>query len=518
MRLLFGDCTIEVERRELLRAGESIHVEPQVFDLLIHLIDNRHRVVSKDDLVAAIWRRRVISDSTLNNRINAARQAIGDDGERQQLIRTIARRGFRFVGDIQQECVNAAQAPPSFAEPVADRSAAAESREKPSIAVLPFANLSGDPEQDYFAEGMAQDVIASLSQIRWLAVIGSSSSFSFKGRAIGAREIGRELNVRYLLDGSVRRAQDRVRITGQLIEAESGIDLWAGKFDGHLTDIFDLQDQIAANVVGAIEPSLRGAEIERAKRKRPDNLSAYDLYLRALSHAYAYTREGRNLAIGLLTQALTVDPNYVEAHGLAAWCYVQRLQNESMQSEPDRSGALAHAKAVIAKGTRDAATLAFAANAYAVTTQDHATAVGMIDQALAYSPSSAHALCFGAVVNAWAGHSDKAIDLAERALRCSPLDPVRHLALAAYARAKLFRGEAEAALAAARRAVQASPGHLASRGYVVISLVRLGRSDELRMTVDRMRADFPDAGLRQFAGYRTFDPFADDFRAAGLPE
>jgi tetratricopeptide (TPR) repeat protein len=365
---------------------------------------------------------------------------------------------------------------------------------------------------------MAEDLITSLSHIRWLMVIARNSSFVYKGRNVDARQIGRDLNVRYLLEGSVRRTQKRVRLTVQLIDAESGAHLWADKFDGEIDDIFEFQDQITASVVGAIEPSLRGAEIERATRKRPDNLTAYDLYLRALPFAYAHTPEGRTTALALLGKALAIDPNYAEAHGLAVWCHLQRLLNESPQSAADRASAFAHAKAVVAAGSQDAATLAFAAHPYAMLIHDYETSTEMIDRALAYNPSCAHAQCLGAVINAWAGRYDKAISLAERAVRFSPFDPIRHLALAALARSKLFQGRPEEALIAARRAVQANPRHLPSRGYMIICLVQLGRLQELRETVQRLLEDFPNATLAHFTTYATFEPFTAELNTAGLPE
>jgi TolB-like protein len=512
MRLRFGECVIEVERRELRRAGDPVHLEPQVFDLVLYLIRNRERVVSKDELLEAVWRGRIVSDSALSTRINAARQAIGDSGEQQQFIQTLARRGFRFVADVEEQ-------PDQLATRLASEAAQVRtaSSERPSIAVMPFDNPGGAPDEGYFAEGMAEALITSLSQIRWLTVIARSSSFAFKGRDLDAHRIGNELNVRYLLEGSVRRVQDRVRISAQLIDAEASHNLWGDKFDGLLEDVFDLQDRITANVIGAIEPSLRGAEIARAERKRPENLGAYDLYLRALSHAYDYSREGRGLALELLDKALAMDPDYAEAHGLAAWCHIQRVWTESPELSADLASALAHARAVMTIRSDDASTLAFAANAYARAARDYETALEMLEHALARNPSNAHALAVGADVNAWVGRSDKAIGLAERALRCSPFDPIRHLAFAATARAKLCQGDAEAALVAARAAVQANPGHLPSHGYVLICLVRLGRPQQLAMAIERMRANFPGVRTSHFSAHTTFEPFKAELAVTGLP-
>jgi adenylate cyclase len=351
-----------------------------------------------------------------------------------------------------------------------------------------------------------------------LMVIARNSSFSYKGRSTDARQIGRELQVRYLVQGSVRKAGDLVRISAQLVEADTGTHLWAEKFDGALTDIFNLQDQITGSIIGAIEPSLRGAESQRAGRKRPENLNAYDLYLRALPHAYAYTPEGRTLAIELLEKALAINSNYVEAHGLAAWCHIQRIWAETAQSANDLASAHAHAKAVMSTGSDDAATLAFAANAYARATRDYETAVQMIEHALSQNPSSAHAQTVGAMVNCWAGHYEKAVSLAERSLRFSPFDPVRYLAFAALARARLFQGDSDAALLATRRALQANPRHLPSHGYAIISLVRLGRVEDVRNAVGRLLESVPNVRLANFSSHPTFEPFAAELNAAGLPE
>src|SRR6195952_2680424 len=267
MQFRFADHVLDVALRELRRSGEPIALEPQVFDLLVHLIRNRDRVVSKEDLVASVWDGRTVSDSTLTSRINAARRAVGDSGEAQSMIRTVARKGFRFVGDVADAL-----------EPQVPRLP----RDRPSIAVLPFNNLSGDRDQEYFADGMVAEIITGLSRVKWLFVISRNSTFIYKGRPIDVKTVGRELGVRYVLEGSVRRSGDQVRVTGQLIETETAAHVWTDRYEGTLENIFALQDEMTMSVVGAVEPTLRKAEIERARRKRPDSLDAYDLYLRAL--------------------------------------------------------------------------------------------------------------------------------------------------------------------------------------------------------------------------------------------
>jgi len=258
----FADHVLDPDRRELTRGSEPITIGPQVFDLLLCLLRNRERVVGKDELLDVVWGGRIVSESTLASHINAVRKAVGDSGEDQRLIRTVARKGFRFVGEVReiQKPERAASTPAGSDEtpvPPPDR---------PSIAALPFVNLSGDPEQAYFTDGVVEDIIAALSRNRWLFVIARNSSFTYKGRAVDVKQVGRELGVRYVLEGSVRSAANRVRITGQLIDTATGMHLWADRFEGSLDDIFALQDQLAASVVGAIAPQLERAEIQRAQR------------------------------------------------------------------------------------------------------------------------------------------------------------------------------------------------------------------------------------------------------------
>ena len=312
MHFVFGDCVLDPDRRELTRRSEVVSVGPKVFDLLVHLVRNRERVVSKDDLLQAVWDGRIVSESTLTSHINAVRKAIGDSGEEQRLIRTLARKGFRFIGAVEEiQSSDEVKSPPiGFAKPDATSAQALALPDKPSIAVLPFLNLSGDPEQEYFADGVVEDIISALSHIRWLFVIARNSSFTYKGRAVDVKQVGRELGVRYVLEGSVRNAANRVRITGQLIDATTAAHLWADRFEGTLDDIFALQDQITASVVGAIAPQLERAEIERAKRKPTESLDAYDYYLRGRTHLNQGTREAIGEGLPLFYKAIELDPDF----------------------------------------------------------------------------------------------------------------------------------------------------------------------------------------------------------------
>ena len=280
MEFSFGDHVLDLDRRELRRGAELVALEPQVFDLLVYLVQNRDRVVSRDDLLTAIWGGRTVSESTFTSRVSAARRAVGDSGEVQRWIRTVPRKGVRFVGVVEE--ARDAAAPPRRLPTLPD---------KPSIAVLPFANIGGDPEQEYFADGMVEEIITALSRIRWPFVIARNSTFTYKGRAVDVKQVGQDLDVRYVLEGSVRKAGQRVRISAQLIEAASGAHLWADRFDGSLEDVFEFQDRVAVSVAGVIEPTLQVAETARLAQRLTDDLTAYDLYLRAYSMFFTSARQ-----------------------------------------------------------------------------------------------------------------------------------------------------------------------------------------------------------------------------------
>jgi TolB-like protein len=261
LRYLFEDCALDPERRELLRGSDLVTVEPQVFDLLLHIIRHRDRVVSKDDLLATVWHGRNVSESALFNRINAARSAIGDTGDQQRLIKTLPRKGIRFVGEVREDEKAAGPGSPSPGS-----SASLSLPNRPSIAVLPFANISDNPDQEYFADGISEDLITGLARIRWLFVIARNSTFSYKGRAVDVKTVSRELGVRYVLEGSVRRSGNRLRISAQLVDATTGGHHWAERYDRELGDIFAVQDEITRSVAAAIEPHLLAAEGVRACR------------------------------------------------------------------------------------------------------------------------------------------------------------------------------------------------------------------------------------------------------------
>jgi TolB-like protein/Tfp pilus assembly protein PilF len=313
----FEDYVLDTERRELRLANAPVVLEPQVFDLLAYLIKNRERVLSKDDLIGAVWNGRVVSESALSTRISAARSAVNDSGEQQRLIRTFPRKGFRFVGVASEERDSAGRRADELAATV--EKPVAVLPEKPSIAVLPFTNMSGDPEQCYFADGMVEDITTALSKVRWFSVAARNSAFAYKAKAVDVREVARELGARYVLEGSVRKAGNRVRITAQLLDSTTGRHVWAERYDRELADTFAVQDDIAEQVVAAIEPQLYAAEGLRAKRKPPESFDAWECVVRALGLLNSRAKADVLAARALLNKAVLLDPSYAKAHSLLSF-------------------------------------------------------------------------------------------------------------------------------------------------------------------------------------------------------
>jgi len=484
LRFLFGDHVLDTARRELSRGGEQIAVEPQVFDLLAYLLQNRERVVSKDDLLASVWGGRIVSDATLDSRIRAARRAVGDSGVAQTLIRTLARKGVRFVGEVREEGKPAELPREMAAEPGRPELALPD---KPSIAVLPFANMSGDPEQEYFADGMVEEIITALSRIRWLFVIARNSSFTYKGQAADVKRVGRELGVRYVLEGSVRRGGNRVRIAAQLIEAETAAHLWADHFDGSLEHVFDLQDQIATAVAGVIEPALQAAETARSARRPTTDLSAYDLYLRAFSIFYTSQRRMRE-ALALLEEAIRRDPQYALALGFAGLCcHVLATDASAPDREAIRQKGIGYGRRAVEMGGDDPRVLVDAAMTLAVFGEDIDAMMLLVDRALALNPGYALGWLVSGFLRLWAGQTDLAIEHAAVALRLSPR------ALAGDATfltgAALFFGRRfEEAIPRLRVAIEDQPVFQTRYRFLAACYAHAGLLDEAHATIARLRA------------------------------
>jgi adenylate cyclase len=394
--------------------------------------------------------------------------------------------------------------------------------DRASIAVLPFQNMSGDPEQEYFADGMVEEIITGLSRITWLAVIARNSTFTYKGRAIDVKQAGRELNVHYVLEGSIRKATDRIRVTAQLIDAVTGAHLWAERYDRKLEDIFELQDEIAMSVIGTIEPSLRKAELERIKRKRPDSLDAYDLVLQAMPFAYSHMADKAAVAIPLLEKALELEPGYAAAHAPLALCYHVRYGRAGLREE-DRIAAVRHAQAAVASGGDDAIALGIAGFVIAMDGRDRIAALDLFDRALALSNSNALSLSCSALALSWMGRTDVAIERAQRALRLNPFDSLNYLAHNALAISYFQRGQYADARDAARRSIQSNPHFGMSHAFLAAALLRLGCNEEAKAEAQEAVTNDPNFSIGRFsvaAGFEStvFAPFAEAWRKVGIPE
>ena len=524
MQYLFEDYALDPDRRELTRHAEAVAIGPKVFDLLLYLIQNRAHVVSKDNLLKAVWSGRIVSESTLTSHVNAVRKAVGDNGEEQRLIRTVARKGFRFVGEVREASDDRAS---SIGAATADTESAPALilPDSPSIAALPFQNWSGDPEQEYFADGMVEDIITALSRTRWLFVIARNSSFTYKGRAVDVKQVGRELGVRYVLEGSVRKAANRVRITGQLIDATTGVHLWADRFEGSLDDIFELQDQVAERVVGAITPTLERAEIERSKRKPTESLDAYDYYLRGMANFHRGTRQAISEALPLFSKAIELDPSYASAYGMGAACYYWRKMN---YWTGDRSQELAEgarlANHALELGADDAVALSRAGHAYAHFGGDLDRGVAAVDRALVLNPNLSAAWYLSGFQRISLGEHDDAVERFARAMRLSPLDPEIFQMQTGTAMAHMFARRFDVACAWAEKASRELPDVLRVSAFSAASYALAGRLDEARHAIEHVRRIDASLRIANVEGWvvlrrpEDLATFVEGLRRAGLPE
>jgi TolB-like protein len=510
----FGPFRLDVAAGILFRGAEPVALGQRAVALLQILVEATGNPISKDRLIESAWPGLAIEESNLPVQIAALRRVLAEEPGGDSWIETLPRRGYRYVGPLavkeQENQGGAGNEQPALALP-----------DKPSLAVMPFTNMSGDPEQEYFADGMVEEIITGLSRIKWLFVIARNSSFIYKGQAVSVGRVGRELGVRYVLEGSVRKAGGRVRVSGQLIEAETSVHLWADRYDRPLHDVFALQDEITLSVVGAIEPSLREAEIERVKRKRPENLDAYDLVLRALPHVLPRLPAGAAKAMPLLERALAIEADYATAHGLLASCHNNLFRLRGFNKE-NHDAAMRHARAAVAYGRDDATALALGAFVISITEHDHATAFDALEQALAISPSSSFALIFGSAALAYAGEAERAIDWAERGLRISPFDRMSYLSYHALAVAHFLRGRYDQAAHAARRAAQLVPSVSIPHGLLAASLAKLGRIEEARTAALRLLALDPLFSAGKVCAALGLppalaEPITDAWTKAGLP-
>ncbi len=509
----FETFTLDIPRRELRHGDAVVAIEPQVFDVLRCLIEARDRVVTRDDLLDTVWHGRIVSEATLSSRLNAARAAIGDSGAEQRLIRTLPRKGFRFVGEVRQTEAD----PPAVVW--------RDVPSLPSIAVLPFTNMSGDPEQDYFADGMAEEIISALSRISGLFVIARNSSFTYKGKAADIRQVGQDLGAGYVLEGSVRRSRERLRITGQLIDAVSGANLWSDRFEGDPQDVFELQDRVAERVAAAIEPTLQRAEIDRIQRDKLARLDAYDHLLRAYALLADFTAPGMEAALRCLDQALAVDPAYAPAMAAAAYCRAQcHFQGWAQQDDTARAQAVNLAWHAVERAPNNGEVLWMAA--FAIWNMDRTgrdRARDLFRRSLLVNPNSAMALTLAGWIEIMCGNGTDGRAMVERAQRLNPRDPRGWLMSGVIALAEAIDEHYAEALAWADRALAQNRRFAVALRVTAVACVKLGEPDRARKAVVELLDIEPDltvSGLFAripFPLERMAKTYADALQQAGLP-
>jgi TolB-like protein/Tfp pilus assembly protein PilF len=516
----FADHTLDTDRRELRRGTISVALEPQVFDLLVYLVENRDRVVSKDDLIASVWAGRIVSDSTLTSRINAARMAIGDSGEDQRLLRTLARKGFRFVGTVQVHADGDAAAP---SKPSAELHAPSglPVLDRPAIAVLPFANMSGETEQEYFSDGISEDIITALSKLRWFFVIARNSSFVYKGKAVHMKQVAEELGVGYVVEGSVRKSGDRVRITAQLNDVATGSHIWAERYDRGLADVFAVQDEITEAIVAAIEPQLYAAENFRAQRKPPDSLDAWDLVMRALSHFWRITRQDNMVAQALLEKATVIDPGYGQAYGVLATTHAFGGHLGWEDLGVTASVAERAATAAIRADSEDP-WAHFALGYVHLHARRFEDSLAELELALQLNPNFSLAQAYYGLALTYCGRWEEGDVAARRALRLSPRDPFAAIYCGIGSYALFAGGRYEDAMQLAREGIRQRADFTGAHRVLTAAAGMAGRDDIARAALQELKRAQPNISLdwvaNQIPTMREKDraQYLEGFRRAGL--
>jgi TolB-like protein/Tfp pilus assembly protein PilF len=521
MTLRFGDYEINLDRRELRRAERPVHVQPQVFDLLVYLVQNRDRVVSKQDLIALIWGGRIVSESTLTSRINSARKAVGDSGVDQNLIRTIPRKGFRFVGAVNErpDGLQPVEASPEQvhkpsrpALPLPDR---------PAIAVLPFNNMSGDPEQEYFSDGISEDIITALSKLRWFFVIARNSSFTYKGISVHMKQVADDLGVRYVVEGSVRKSGDRVRITAQLNDVTTGSHIWAEHFDRELTDVFAVQDEITEAIVAAIEPQIYAAENFRSRRKSPNSLDAWDLVMRALSHYWRVTRQDHVVAQALLEKAIAIDPGYGQALSVLATSHMFGVHLGWADIATAAPIAERAALAAIHADSEDPWAHNALGSVY-FSTRRLDGSLAEFELALQLNPNFSLAQGYYALALSYSGRWQDAYEAAQRAMRLSPRDPSSAIYYGIAAYAQFVGRNYHEAISLSREAIRQRGDLTGAYRVLTVAAGMAGQTDVAAAALQELRRAQPNISLAWIANQLPWkleadrEHYLEAFRRAGL--
>ncbi len=499
-----GCFRLDLRGPELRRDGQPMRIHRRALGILCVLAEAKGEIVSKDELLARLWPGRIVEEGNLHVHVSALRKALDEHGGGHSFVITVPGRGYRLADLTGLRSAQLAEdsLPPQLSLP-----------DKPSIAVLPFQNMSGDTDQEYFADGMVEEIITALSRIKWLFVIARNSSFTYKNQALDVERIGRELGVRYVVEGSVRKGENRVRIAAQLIEAESGAHLWADHFDGSLEDVLDLQDQVAISVAGVIEPALRSAEVRRAvERPRPDP-TAYDLYLRALRATDSWEKQDHIKALDRLSHVIEQDASYGPALALSA-LYNMVLYGNVWTDDPEatRQNAISLARRAVRSAGADAETLGRAAYVLAYCGEDINAATALVDSSLRINPSFADGWRWSGWLRLWAASPDVAIEHFERSLRLNPLGSSGGT-LVAIGMAHFFARRLDQARTMLSRSLQQHPDWVPTNRFLAACYAHLGELNEAKKMIKRLRALTPVV-LPKADHWR--DPEQREFYLSGL--
>lgn len=498
MRYRFNGCELDVGARTISDGRDVVHVEPQVFDLVLYLIEQRARIVDKDELLARVWKGRVVSDATIASRINAARRAVGDDGRRQAVIATASRRGFRFVAEV---------------------SADDDRMKRPAVAVMAFASLSEDRSGDYLARGLADQLAATLGQAAWFDVRDTAASFAPVHDGKTPSDVGRALDADYLVFGTLQQADARVRLNLRLVEAADERQIWASSFSGGKEQIFDLQDRMASEVLGEIEPRLRRTELQKSASRHGD-FRAFDHYLRATDLLRAMDLPGMKAAIAELDRATAAEPGYAAAHGMRAWIATLMLsQGQRVDERQERE----RCRLALEEGGFDCDALAMAGYSLGFFERDPLLGLDYLRRAVALNPSSARAHDHAGWLHLYAGHADEALGHFDRAIALCPMDEFGFRMLTGRAFAHLFGRDFAAAVQDARRAQVAAPSYTVCHRVLAAALAHLGRDAEARAVAKSLLAINPGLSVARYGKETRFERPADreillgGLRRAGLP-
>lgn len=526
MHLAFAGYEVDLDRHELRRGGEVMHVEPQVFDLLVHLVRNRDRVVSKGELFETIWQGRFVSEAALSSRINAARKAVGDDGNRQALIKTIHKRGFRFVGAVdEREAVPAAEAATPARQPATVIAPPVETCCRPSIAVLPFRNLSPDADTDYFSYGLTEDLVRMLARNRWMDVLSRHSAAGLDSAGMQPREIGATLGVRYIVQGSVAKRGERVRITADLVSAETSRQLWSDAYDFVLPDIFAIQAAMAQQIAAVVEPELARIEREAAARKPPADLSAWDCYQRGLYHLWGFTTPGMAEAETMFRRAIELDPGFARAHGALSYVHLQSsVLCDPAERPPLLREALEQARIAVALDNQDSMNLCVLGRAHCFL-HEYDEAIELLEQSIVLNPSFAQGYFALGFTLTCCGRAEEALAHFERAAELSPRDPHLSSFYAMRALAHLALEEDEAAAAFARKGTRLPNAKHWPFVVLAAALGLMGRASETPPVLAELMRRVPGYTLATtrsdffFCGDAALiERCVEGLRRAGVPE